>query len=277
MIVTILAAANVLFNIFLCTVIPEQTVVISHVPLILLIIAFFSIYSKITERPFLVKIAGPLSLITFCLAVGSHELDRQSFLYQCNMKAALYLMIAGMNNNGPIGFLFHGLVIFLVPFVLQLILMDYNPLVPDDFVDLTSKEGGYENSLVFIRQFLLSALISIAYYVHLRTLKANFVRASLHEMNEKSVHDVLDEVSEPILIVKQKHKLSMKPKYMNKAAKEILQFKRLKQEKRQYQEKKKKLSEMQNKQAGGHESVLALSGRDIGKLIEGEEDLSSYS
>ena len=41
-------------------------------------------------------------------------------------------------------------------------------------------------------------------------------------MNEKSINDVLDQVSEPILIVKQRHKISMKPKYINQAAKDIL-------------------------------------------------------
>lgn len=43
-------------------------------------------------------------------------------------------------------------------------------------------------------------------------------------MNEKSINDVLDQVSEPILIVKRRHKINMKPKYMNKAAKEILKL-----------------------------------------------------
>ena len=41
-------------------------------------------------------------------------------------------------------------------------------------------------------------------------------------MNEKSISDVLDKVSEPILIIKKRHRISMKPKYMNRAARMIL-------------------------------------------------------
>jgi len=45
---------------------------------------------------------------------------------------------------------------------------------------------------------------------------------------------VLDQVSEPILIVKQKHKVSMKPKYMNQAARKIMQHAKLTAKKREY-------------------------------------------
>ena len=60
--------------------------------------------------------------------------------------------------------------------------------------------------------------------MRLRTLKSTFIRACLHEQNEKSINDVLDKVTEPIIIVKKKHKISMKPKYMNEAAKQMLQY-----------------------------------------------------
>ena len=42
---------------------------------------------------------------------------------------------------------------------------------------------------------------------------------------------MLDKVSEPIVIVKKRHRISMKPKYMNKAAKEIMHFEQLTQKK----------------------------------------------
>ena len=114
-------------------------------------IGTFILYSKVIEKPILIKIIGPLSLISFCLAIGSHELNRQSFLYQCNLKAVLYLMISGLNSEGSIGFVFHTLVVFLVPLGLQLALMDYNPSATQDLIDQTAEESGYENVLVFVR------------------------------------------------------------------------------------------------------------------------------
>ena len=66
-----------------------------------------------------------------------------------------------------------------------------------------------------------------------RTLRTIFIRSCLHEMNEQSISEVLDQVSEPILIVKKKHKVSMKPKYMNQAAKNVLHHNELTQRRKQ--------------------------------------------
>ena len=60
------------------------------------------------------------------------------------------------------------------------------------------------------------------YYQALFRQKCIFVRSCLHEINESSISEVLDQVSEPIIVIKARHKLRMKPKYMNLAAKEIL-------------------------------------------------------
>ena len=76
--------------------------------------------------------------------------------------------------------------------------------------------------MVFLRHFLISAILASAYYINLKTFKTQFIRRCLHEMNERSIGEVLDQVDEPILVIKQKHKVNMKPKYMNRAAKELL-------------------------------------------------------
>lgn len=128
-------------------------------------------------------------------------------------------MVAAMNTEGKTTFVFHSAVAFLVPLTLQLALMHYNPYADEE---LDSSELGHEDSLVFVRQIFLSTILCVVYIIRLRTIKTTFIRRCLHEMNEKSINDVLDEVSEPIIIVKRKHKMSLKPKYMNKAAKDIL-------------------------------------------------------
>lgn len=70
---------------------------------------------------------GPLSLLCFCLANGSHELNRQTLLYHCNFKAALYLTVCAMDTEGKGNILFHITVASLVPFLVQIVLMDYDP------------------------------------------------------------------------------------------------------------------------------------------------------
>lgn len=80
------------------------------------------------------------------------------------------------------------------------------------------------------------------YYLRLRTNKRTFIRSCLHEMNEKSITQVLDKVSEPILIVKRKHRVSMKPKFINKAAKKMLHHEFLQQKKRDIRKEKAQAS-----------------------------------
>ena len=134
-----------------------------------------------------------------------------------------------MHTEGKLGFLVHCVVAFSVPLIVQLSLMNYDPIgsnhhsVADD-ISSTSADLGHEDSLVFVRHILLSLSLCIVYYIHLRTQKSTFIRACLHEENEKSINQVLDQVSEPVIIIKQKHKISMKPKYMNEAAKQMLQY-----------------------------------------------------
>ena len=223
LIIGFLSLSTVLLNISFCFFIPEQTLLLTMIPLLLLLIIYFALQSKIEEKPWLMFITSPLSLLCFCLANGSHEMDRQTVLYQSNFKAALYLMVAAMETECKSKLLFHSAVAFFVPLFVQLCLMNYNPR----FEDLDSSEVGHEDSLVFLRHVYLSTILIIVYYVRLRTYKATFVRGCLHEDNEKSIHEVLDQVSEPIIVIKRKHKISMKPKYMNQAAKEILQHGKL--------------------------------------------------
>ena len=134
-------------------------------------------------------------------------------------------MVAAMDTESKSKLLFHSAVAFFVPLFVQLCLMNYNPSGFEEQLD--SSEVGYEDSLVFLRHIFLLTILSIVYYVRLRTHKATFVRGCLHEFNEKSIHEVLDQVNEPIIVIKRKHKISMKPKYMNQAAKKILQHSKL--------------------------------------------------
>ena len=140
-----------------------------------------------------------------------------------------------MDTEGKTTFFFHCAVAFFIPLLVQLSLMNYNPNTPakiDD--DYESSDIGFEDKLVFLRHVFISTLLCITYYIRLRILKATFIRGSLHELNEKSISDVLDKVSEPILIVKKKHRLSMKPKYLNQAAKDILQYEKFTQRKQEH-------------------------------------------
>ncbi len=89
----------------------------------------------------------------------------------------------------------------------------------EDLFENGPEARGYEDYIVYVRQILISIMLVSLYYLHLRTNKRTFIRSCLHEMNEKSITQVLDKVSEPILIVKRKHRVSMKPKFINKAAK----------------------------------------------------------
>ena len=114
-------------------------------------------------------------------------------------------MISAMDNEGKTSFLFHCTVAFSVPLLIQLALMDCNPSAVDEVLELTAVEQGHENSLVFVRHVFISAILCLVYYLRLRTHKENFIRVCLHEQNEKSVTKVLDQVSEPIIIVKRKH------------------------------------------------------------------------
>ena len=132
-----------------------------------------------------------------------------------------------MHTEGKLGFFIHCAVAFFLPLIVQLSLMNFDPIgnhqAADD-ISSTSADLGHEDSLVFVRHVLLSLSLCIVYYVHLRTQKSTFIRACLHEQNEKSINEVLDQVNEPVIIVKKKHRISMKPKYMNEAAKQILQY-----------------------------------------------------
>ena len=129
-------------------------------------------------------------------------------------------MLGGMGGH----FAYHVGVALAVPLIPQIVLLGYSPT---DLELLSSSDRGYEDSLVFVRQFIVTAMLAMVYYTNLRMWKTQFIRRCLHEMNERSIGDVLDQVSEPILIVKKKHKVSMKPKYINRAAKELLQYEEL--------------------------------------------------
>ena len=61
---------------------------------------------------------------------------------------------------------------------------------------------GYEDNLVYLRQVVLTAVMAAAFYVHQKRSKTQFILSQLHHMNEKSIGEVLDEVDEPILVVK---------------------------------------------------------------------------
>ena len=114
-------------------------------------------------------------------------------LYQSNFKASLYLLIAAMHTEGKLGFLVHCVVAFSLPLIVQLSLMNYDPIGINnhseaDDISSTSADLGHEDSLVFVRHVLLSLSLCIVYYIHLRTQKSTFIRACLHEDNEKSIN-----------------------------------------------------------------------------------------
>lgn len=96
-------------------------------------------------------------------------------------------------------FAFHVGVAFIVPLSLQLAFQGFDPRGEPV---LSPEDRGYEDYIVFLRQFLISAILATAYYINLKTYKTQFIRRCLHEMNEKSIGEVLDEVDEPILIIK---------------------------------------------------------------------------
>lgn len=206
------------------------------IPQVVLLILFFTLNKRVGERPKLVRVVGMLMLVCLCLAHGSHELDRQTLLYQSNMKAGMYLAVAASNVSGKVSFIAHASIAFFVPLAIQLILMNEAPrqeFIVEEDEEYDMKSRGYEEGLVYLRQALISTMLLTVYYLQLRKTKADFIRSCLHELNEKSIGDVLDRVSEPILIVKRKHKISMKPKYINKAAREILQLEKLNNKKRE--------------------------------------------
>lgn len=152
------------------------------------------------------------------------------------MKAGMYLAVAASNVSGKSSFIAHASIAFFVPLAIQLILMNEAPrqeFIVEEDEEYDMKSRGYEEGLVYLRQALISTMLLTVYYLQLRKTKADFIRSCLHELNEKSIGDVLDRVSEPILIVKRKHKISMKPKYINKAAREILQLEKLNNKKRE--------------------------------------------
>ena len=126
-------------------------------------------------------------------------------------------MLGGINGH----FAYHVGIALAVPLSLQVVFLKYNPA---EMAHLSTAERAYEDKLVFARQFMVTGMLATVYYANLRMWKTQFIRRCLHEMNEKSIGEVLDQVSEPILIVKRKHKISMKPKYINRAAKQILNY-----------------------------------------------------
>ena len=215
LILGLIALANTLFNVSLCLFFREQKFTLVNIPLAALFIGFYSLHFLSDPKPWLLNLCGLLSLIILCLASGSHEYDFQVLLYQNNFKAALYLMLGGMSGH----FVYHVGVALAVPLTLQIAFLKYDPI---ERVHLPAEVRGYEEYLVFVRQFMLTGMLATVYYANLRMCKIQFIRRCLHEMNEKSIGDVLDQVSEPILIVKRKHNISMKPKYINRAAKELL-------------------------------------------------------
>jgi len=194
-----------------------------------LVILLFVLHFKVRYRDWLGKVKGLLALICFCLAFGSQELTSQTLLYESNLKSAIYLMCAAKSVVGRTSLCFHLAVALVVP--LAVLSGHAIMTVADD--EAMTNEPGNEKELVFARHLLVWAMLVTVYFLQLRSLKANFIRGCLHEMNEKSIGDVLDKVSEPIVIVKRRHKVSMKPKYMNNAAKKILQQEQLLALKRQ--------------------------------------------
>ena len=142
------------------------------------------------------------------------------------MKSAIYLLSVGMNADSRLQIITHITIAFLMPLAINFIYISAKApgsnADEDQAAQMLQQEQGYEDMLVFPRQFLLSGMLVWIYMSRLKQHKICFIKSSLHEMNEQSISDILDQVSEPIVIVKQKHRISLKPKYMNNAAKEIL-------------------------------------------------------
>ena len=79
---------------------------------------------KVIENIWLERLIGILALCSLCLVVGVHELDRSTQLYQCNLKAFIYLMIAANQVSGRLSFLVHSGAASLLPMAVQLFLMN---------------------------------------------------------------------------------------------------------------------------------------------------------
>ena len=112
--------------------------------------------------------------------------------------------------------MYHCLIVILIP--LSILIYFYTQQSSEEGDDIK----GYEEShIVFIRQLLASAMLIATYYIMLRRYKIQFVKGELHLRNENSVTDMMQKISEPVIIIK-KNKRHMNPRFKNTAAQDIL-------------------------------------------------------
>ena len=177
------------------------------------VVIFFSLYCKFHTSTRFVTISKPLCLLVFCLTIEEHEFDPVSTFYSSIFKTGLFLMISGQSGN----LIYNCLVSTLVP--LMVIVGFYVSLKAKTKDDLNYQSD--QINVIYARYVFVSSMLLTSYYLMLTWYKAQFVKSQLHLRNELSVTQMMDKISEPVIIIK-KNRKHLNPKFKNEAAQQIL-------------------------------------------------------
>ena len=118
------------------------------------------------------------------------------------------------------------LISLVIPFSIQIFFLLRPPsnvfVMP---LDQESHKGLEDTYLPFIREILIWSGLTLALWVNMRRIKIAFTVGYLRKYQEKQAMQILDQVSEPLLIVKKSQSSEgIIPKYMNAAAQRVLGY-----------------------------------------------------
>lgn len=129
-------------------------------------------------------------------------------------------------GSSSLSFFMQGLISLVIPFGIQIFYLLQPPsnvfVMP---LDAESHKGLEDTYLPFIREILIWIGLCLGLWANLRRSKILFTVSYLRKFQETQAMQILDQVNEPLLIVKKSdYSEGIIPKYMNAAAQHVLGY-----------------------------------------------------